>query len=404
MNASAAQSSGNAGELARPPLPPAENRVYYPALNGLRAVAVLMVFAEHYLITSTPTLLEWGWTGVDIFFVLSGFLITGILLDTVDAPHRFRNFYVRRTLRIFPLYYAVLLAIVLLTPVFHWQWSRLWLMWPLYVGNYGPFAGWLAAGNYDAINYLNSASKGFALHFIHFWSLCVEEQFYLLWPFVVYKLRKVTVIRNLCLAAIVLVPLSRLVAQFYLPPFLIHGSILHRAMFFRLDGFLIGGLVACLMRSDAAAAMRRSAGTILLLSLIALCLTWGFAARVLHQGASPGTTVAWMSTVGFTLVDFVAAGILLLALKPDSLVYRVLTWRWLQQLGAVSYGFYVLHEIPLEVYKWMARRIAGQHVGHIGLVVAPIALVCTYSLAWLSFRYFESPFLRLKDRFTAEKA
>src|ERR1700712_3651211 len=90
-----------------------ENRAFYPALDGLRAVAFLMVFFQHYL--SMP----WGWTGVNVFFVLSGFLITGILFDTRDAPNRARNFYVRRTLRIFPLYYAIFLALLLLQPIMH---------------------------------------------------------------------------------------------------------------------------------------------------------------------------------------------------------------------------------------------------------------------------------------------
>lgn len=382
------------------PLPAPENRVYYPSLNGLRAVAVLMVFAEHYFISSTPAALEWGWAGVDIFFVLSGFLITGILLDTVDAPHRFRTFYIRRTLRIFPLYYAVLGGILLLTPALHWHWTRLWWMWPLYLGNYGPYLGWLAWRDYDAINYLVSATRGFSLHFIHFWSLCVEEQFYLVWPFVVYSLRRVTRVRNLCLAAIVLVPLARLACYFLLPAYFIHGSFLHRAMPLRLDGFLIGGLVASLQRTSFGQRMRRRAGTLFCSALAALLLTWAFAAGVLHQGISPGTTIPWMSTVGFTLVDLVAAGLLLLALRPGSLVYRVLTLRPLQKLGTVSYGFYVFHEIPIEVYQRLAQKLGGGHVAHIGLLVGPLALVVSYALAALSFRYFETPFLRLKDRFT----
>src|ERR1700742_2071666 len=94
-----------------------ENRVFYPALDGLRAIAFLMVLLQHYL--AVP----WGWTGVNVFFVLSGFLITGILWDTRDTPHRIRNFYVRRALRIFPLYYAIALLFVLTTPLLHWHWT-----------------------------------------------------------------------------------------------------------------------------------------------------------------------------------------------------------------------------------------------------------------------------------------
>jgi hypothetical protein len=101
--------------------------VIYPALDGMRAIAFLMVFAQHYYFA------PWGWMGVDLFFVLSGFLITGILFDTRHDSHRVRNFYIRRTLRIFPLYYGIMLALLALQPLAHWNWD---LVWPSYVGNY----------------------------------------------------------------------------------------------------------------------------------------------------------------------------------------------------------------------------------------------------------------------------
>src|SRR5665213_1679679 len=98
---------------------------YYVALDGLRAVAVIMVFFKHYG-EGKFFLFNWGWTGVDIFFVLSGFLITGILYDSQQKPHRYRDFYIRRTLRIFPLYYAVWLVILLAAPIAQWQWNWRW--------------------------------------------------------------------------------------------------------------------------------------------------------------------------------------------------------------------------------------------------------------------------------------
>ena len=95
---------------------------YYIALDGLRAIAVIMVFFQHYG-AGKAFLFGWGWTGVDIFFVLSGFLITGILYDSQQKPHRYRDFYIRRTLRIFPLYYFVWAVILLMTPFALWQWN-----------------------------------------------------------------------------------------------------------------------------------------------------------------------------------------------------------------------------------------------------------------------------------------
>src|ERR1700735_4847882 len=110
-----------------------ENRVFYPALDGLRAIAFLMVFGQHYL------QIPWGWSGVDLFFVLSGFLITGILFDSRDDPFRVRNFYVRRTLRIFPLYYGVMAALLLMETFMLSPHSWSWRLWPVYFGNYARF-------------------------------------------------------------------------------------------------------------------------------------------------------------------------------------------------------------------------------------------------------------------------
>lgn len=95
---------------------------YYIPLDGLRAVAVIMVFFQHYG-AGRLSLFSWGWAGVDIFFVLSGFLITGILYDSQHKAHRYRDFYIRRTLRIFPLYYTLWAIVLILTPVALWQWN-----------------------------------------------------------------------------------------------------------------------------------------------------------------------------------------------------------------------------------------------------------------------------------------
>jgi len=117
--------------LRQPPAgPPSAGHSYFPALDGIRALAFLTVFANHYL------RLPWGWAGVDVFFVLSGFLITGILFDTREQANRVRSFYVRRILRIFPLYFGLMLALVLLYPIFRWDWSWSWLLWPAFLGNF----------------------------------------------------------------------------------------------------------------------------------------------------------------------------------------------------------------------------------------------------------------------------
>lgn len=136
-----------------------------------------MVFCHHYLG------LPWGWSGVDLFFVLSGFLITGILFDTRDDQHRVRNFYLRRTLRIFPLYYGIMLVILVSWPLLHWQVNWHWWVWPAYVGNYARFLHpYLPDGPFQRLVDFQPvtliAGKHVPIFLGHFWSLCVEEQFY----------------------------------------------------------------------------------------------------------------------------------------------------------------------------------------------------------------------------------
>lgn len=164
---------------ANTPLTRSENNTFYPALDGLRGVAFLMVFGVHYLS------LAWGASGVNVFFVLSGFLITGILFDSRDDRFRVYNFYLRRTLRIFPLFYGLFVFLLVSTPLLHWRWNRYWLFWPLYLGNFLHFASPVAQVPHTALQlaadgHLTSARfPRSELYLGHLWSLCVEEQFYL---------------------------------------------------------------------------------------------------------------------------------------------------------------------------------------------------------------------------------
>ena len=233
-------------------LPASENKKFYPALDGVRALAVLMVFYAHYNLSPGPSV-AWGWAGVNIFFVLSGFLITGILYDTRNTAHRFRNFYVRRTLRIFPLYYGVLIIALLLYPAFRWVWHPAWLMWPLYLNNYSRFI-WEAeylrgTGVLDCLRSSRHIFRyPFYFYFGHFWSLAAEEQFYLVWPLVVFLVKDRVWLRNICLAVCILTPLARLACFHLIPHVYIDSGILIGATPFRADGFLLGGLLALMLR------------------------------------------------------------------------------------------------------------------------------------------------------------
>ena len=395
----ASPEAGLSGALV-PDLPAPENKRFYPALDGLRATAVLMVFCQHYF-NPFPSL-DWGWAGVDLFFVLSGFLITGILYDTRESPHRVRNFYVRRTLRIFPLYYAVLLLLLLLTPIFHWVWHPSWALLPLYLGNYSRFL-WLHdfAASGGALEVLRSsvpAYQPYPLYLGHFWSLCVEEQFYLVWPAFVFLIRDRARLRNLCLAVCVATLVARIACQHLCSPAYLQAELLYRFTPLRADALLFGGLLALMLRGPEAIWLARAIKQILY-SAVAAFVVFESGYRIYaHQMYHPTSSPA-MNTFGFSLVDWFAGLVILISLQPGTAVFRILTLKPLRWLGQMSYGFYVLHAIPNTFYGWLEFKMLGKQP-HPGIYIAVIGLTATLILSYLSFRYFESPFLRLKDRFT----
>ena len=331
-------------------LPPPENRRFYPALDGLRAIAVLMVFFEHYFAPYHLTL-NWGWCGVDIFFVLSGFLITGILYDTQDQPYRLRNFYMRRTLRIFPLYYGVLLAAVFTTPIFHWMWNPAWVLWFSYLGNYARFiflhSHWIRLGAVEHLPSRPLTQSSFTLLLGHFWSLCVEEQFYLVWPMIVFAVGKRERLRTICLVSIPVVLAVRIACVLLVPKNYLTAELLYRATPLRVDAFLIGGLAALLIRGPEAGRVLRVARSLLGPAvggfvLWELLYAW---LQPLHHAYEPYAGAPVLTTIGYTLLDLFAATLVLCLLSLEYPLARLLNLRPLRRLGEISYGFYVFHDM-----------------------------------------------------------
>lgn len=395
-------------------MPPPENGRIYPALDGLRAVSILMIFQAHYL-SKLP--FSWGWAGVDIFFVLSGFLITGILYDTRETAHRFRNFYARRMLRIFPLYYAVLLAGLMLTPIFHWIWHPAWYLWPLYLGNYARFIWigdftrtggvvpglWAWMGPVENLCSSLPHREPVILLFQHFWSLCIEEQFYLLWPLVVFLIGDRRRLRNICAIVAVLSLAARVICLFVVPSVYLGVDLLYRATPFRMDALLTGGMLALMLRGPEVVWVERFRGRALVV------MATGFAVFEIAYRMTAGHRFvaelnrAGVSTFGFTLVDLFAGLLILVALDNTGWVYRLLTWKTLRKLGQISYGFYVFHQIPQALYfalvQHVYRRYGFRHGEQYAFAV--VGFLATLALSLLSFQFLERPFLRLKSRFVA---
>lgn len=365
------------------------NHKFYPALDGVRGLAFLMVFAFHYVT------FFWGWTGVDLFFVLSGFLITGILFDTKETPHRIWNFYIRRTLRVFPLFYGLLAALLLTFPFFKWRWDTGWFSWPFFLGN---LLRLLALDQSNASTWLlvqgrllSSTVPRMQLSFSHLWSLCVEEQFYLFWAAMVFYVKDRRRLIGICLAFIVITPLLRVLGAHVIPALRGPADILYRTTFLRCDALLFGGLIALIQRGEHKRMLLNIArlGFLACSATLILWLALDPAARVLHGTRFPLWTYTW----GLSFVDLFATTVVVMALEPSSWIHRLLMLKPLRWTGRLSYGAYILHEIPHTIYLTEGRRLHASTQNRIAL----LALVCTLSMAWVSFRFFESPFIRMKE-------
>jgi peptidoglycan/LPS O-acetylase OafA/YrhL len=387
-----------------------ENRIIYPALDGIRAVAFLMVFAQHYL------LIPWGWSGVDLFFVLSGFLITGILYDSRNDTHRVRNFYVRRSLRIFPLYYSVMLVLLLMQPVAHWNWSESWIVWPAYIGN---FARFLHPSQYgDPIQALGDfqlrgsiGHHSLLLYLGHFWSLCVEEQFYLIWPWLVFWTCDRKKLASICALSVPVALALRLAGQAFLAGWMLTNEVLYRATPFRIDALLFGGLIALAIRGPWKQYLL-AFSRYLFPAFLAFIARWIVFSPWGHIWRRGYQYPAWHFTWGLTAIDLLAGSMILVAIQPQCYLHRVLNVRPLRALGRISYGLYVFHDIPHTAYAALVDRLflapsatsAAHDLHSMALkargLTALIALLATIALASLSYRFLERPFLNLKERWT----
>ena len=367
------------------------NQGYFPALDGLRALAFLMVFAQHYL------QILWGWTGVDVFFVLSGFLITGILFDTRDQPHRVRNFYVRRTLRIFPLYYGVMLLLVVSYPLFRWEWSWAWLLWPAYLGNFcrgiHPYMHGSGLEMLADFQPLSRTVLHFQLLLGHFWSLCVEEQFYLIWPWVVFWIRDRRKLIFVCAACVLICPAMRIVGAHELPQWMLDQEVLSRWTPFRVDALLLGGLVALVRRGPSPERLLRVARVVFGLLICIAVMYCFYLLEHRHEGLGHP---AWALTRRIMFADLSSACLIVMALETGSITYRIFNLSPLRWLGRISYGAYVFHDIfHTEIQAVALRFPVNEKYG-----TAAAALVFTLLISWASYRWYETPFIRLKERWT----
>lgn len=371
-------------------------RGHIPALDGVRGIAVLMVMVFHFTTFSTfqPTSLidhavvkasNLGWAGVDLFFVLSGFLITGILYESKERGSYFRTFYVRRTLRIFPLYYfflAVLFVVLPLISAFELPQSvradHLWF-WTYLPNVLIAWRGW---------------PEGSDLLLGHVWSLAVEEQFYIVWPLFVYFLPR----RALMTTAAVAVAVSIGVRAWF--SFYGNEAAAYVLTPARMDSLAVGAFLALLVRGpDGLGYLRKRAPLVLAASLCAFVTVLRAIKRWPH--------FEWMiEPFEYTALAFAFASFLVLVITPTQRVpfARVVASAPLRFFGRYSYALYLFH-LPLIVLfasvgitaSYFGQRIGWPLGGQFLFIVLLTGV--TVLLALASWMLLERRFLDLKRYF-----
>jgi peptidoglycan/LPS O-acetylase OafA/YrhL len=363
-----------------------ESRV--AALDGLRGVAIILVLLVHFAPYApgihAPTALidrlylrisAMGGVGVDLFFVLSGYLITGILCDTKGSKHYFRQFYVRRVLRIFPIYYVALVLLLVILPWPQTEQAALrelradavWYWTYLY--NFK-----VAATGYSPLTALG-----------HFWSLAVEEQFYLFWPLVVLWLGR----RHLLVACVVAV-VGALVCRLALASsgYVVLPDVWTPA---RMDALAVGAFIAVMSRMPGGlAAMRRWAGP------VALGVALPLAVLLRYKIA--------LATVSHTLLAllFGAILVLLVTASPTSTLARTSASPALRFFGRYSYALYIFHHPllwlrPIFSLAFVPTVFGSQLPAY--LLWLSMATGVTVAVALVSWHVVEKPFLSLKRFF-----
>jgi peptidoglycan/LPS O-acetylase OafA/YrhL len=363
---------------------------HIPGLDVLRGIAILMVLLYHGTDGRVPwdtttSWLHWplfvaryGFSGVQLFFILSGFLITGILMDTAAKTDYYRKFYVRRFLRIMPVY-LLMLVVLKLTHIAGWKFILAAL---LYIANMASLVG-ARTSEYGVL-----------------WSLAVEEQFYLIWPFMVRKLSPHSLTRFI-LGYFVFDLVLRIIFLFYFPT----ADIAYK-LWFNAELLLAGALIAISLRRNLLHG-NNITRWIRLLAVLA-CVAWPM---TLFYDLHPSHAL-WHGLLGvcyrFSFL-FTYSALLLVGLRSNTGPHARLSAgaRLLTFFGYISYGLYLVHQLVFyELERMLKGTALDDYARRPAMLLLNTALCCAISilLAWLSRRFFEERFLRQKDRIVPYQA
>lgn len=361
-------------------------------LDGIRGIAILLVMCTHLLkranyLTGNAALIAFGelfrigWVGVDLFFVLSGYLITSILLKTRQDERYYKNFYARRILRIFPLYYATLLILFPLLPMLDKnlgpQTQAAWPLFLVYLQN------WLYVFGREPSNVVGVT-----------WSLAIEEQFYLLWPFIVKKLER-RQLTHFILGFLLLILVARIGLVFVARGLIPLEDFYYYASFVHFDGLLMGALLALAMQSAPWREWtRRQAGRFFWASLAALTL-------ILVSGPDNANFANLpLMTIGYSLLAVFFTACLALALTAEKT--NPLRWLFTRSglvfFGKYSYALYLFH-LPVGIFLLNLFWASGRKNVTIWLTYTALSFGITIFLALISWNLLEKRVLSLKRYF-----
>jgi len=329
-------------------------------LDGIRAIAILSVIALHHFLFPV------GWAGVDLFFVLSGFLITRILIQTRNKPGYWTKFYIKRAGRILPPLMILFPATLALSH--HIK--------PLGLLGYVLFLG-------DYVN-ITSYSSGLL---ICLWSLAIEEHFYMIWPFTVRYLTRKHMAQVL-IAVLVLEPVLRVIATHFVATY----EPIYYLTFFRLDSIAAGSLLAVLIAHPKANTLLKSWS--LTLCLIAIAL-WTILASIFGSQFDKNTNSMLFNGLGYSLVTLASFGVVAHVLvKEDGWLAKILSIRPLTFIGEISYGMYLFHPMIEATLRKLSHTGFGAASAAGTRKLFLIALPLTIAFCWVSFKLFESPIVK----------
>ena len=365
----------------------AGQRPFLRSLEGIRAYAFLMVFAIHFSgfnwnltgrsLEARPwlILLQLSFVAVPLFFALSGYLITGILFNTKDRAGYFKVFYFRRAIRIFPLYYAIVGFGMLLAVANGARLHLAHLLFFFYLNNWSPDQSLIIWSKY--------------IHVSHLWSLAVEEQFYLLWPIVIWILRGRRQILGFCYSAVAVIFVLRLL--FPLLPLTAFQA--YQSTLFRADAIMLGAALALHERGpmQSLARLTKPAWLTLVFGIVVL------STRALLKGQALPTDRFGIAVV-MPLLSVMGAATVVLAILPGNAISYLCERSWAVALGKLSYSLYLLHELLVPVWHIKAAPIFYARFGPIlgrasGMIIA-FGLI--YTASRVTYRFLEAPGMSLK--------